>query len=257
LLQLIWMFCRNLQKLVVMKKIFILTVLITLAFNLKVRAQEVHGRDNVWFLLLNHYKINDKGSLGNELHLRLDDYFNDKQQWILRPFVNYHGSDKVIYSAGYSYIKTYPYGQYPLPDAVPEHNVWEQITVNQQLNKSSISHRYRMEHRWSGRLQLNSADGSYEVADYTFSNRFRYRLTFRKPINETWFINIFDELWVRTDKAWKSTQFDRNWIYFGIGYNVNENISFQGAYMHQYAQNTPDRYERHPTIQFTAEIRLK
>lgn len=240
-----------------MNKIILIAALLASFTSIKLEAQEVHGRDDVWFLLLNHYKFSDTWSVGNELHFRLDDYFNDKQQFIIRPFINYHRSQNVIYSAGYSYIKTYPYGQFPLPDAVPEHNVWEQVTVNQKLDKTSVSHRYRLEHRWIGRLRLNTVDGSYDVGDYTFSNRFRYRITLKRPINEKWFVNIFDELWVKTDKKWESTQFDRNWLYLGIGYNINDKFSLQTAYLHQYSKNNESRYERHPTIQFTADLRLK
>jgi hypothetical protein len=230
-----------------MKKILI--PLLTLIFFTKSFGQETHGDPEFWFLMLNHYKIDDQWAVGNELHIRRTAFMSDQKQFILRPFVNFKPGESVVYSVGYSYIKTQPYGEYPLPDALPEHNFWEQVTVNQSLGKTTLSHRYRMEHRYQGNLIERPPSGNVEVDGYNFSNRFRYRLTLRKPINDDYFIHIFDELWVSADRNFKQAAYNQNWIYLGMGRNVG-NGNIQLAYLHQHA-SSGGIVERHPTLQLT------
>lgn len=217
---------------------------------ISLQAQETHGDSEFWFLLLNNYTLNDQWSVGNETHLRRTEFLSKQKQFILRPYVNYKPGEKVIYTVGYSYVNTQPYGKYPLPAARPEHNFWEQVTVNQTLNKTTLSHRYRMEHRYQGDLVETSPD-EFEVDGYSFSNRFRYRLTLRQPISEKYFIQVFDELWVSMDKKFKQASYNQNWIYLGIGRNIKHG-NVQLAYLHQHA-SANDIVERHSTLQVTVQ----
>lgn len=218
-------------------------------------GQDVHGDPDVWFLLLNNYKINEKWSVGNELHMRYTDYLSSKQQLLERPFVNYHFNSKVTATAGYTFINTWPYGDFPLPTEKPENNVWEQINLKQTINKWVIQHRYRLEQRWQGDL-VQQSDGTFMVDGYTFSQRFRYRLTVTVPLSEKYFINAFDEIWLRSESSREDIHYDRNWVYVGLGYHISSLISIQTAFLHQYIQNNPARYERHSGVQFTALINL-
>ena len=142
----------------------------------------------------------------------------------------------------------------PLPITKPENNIWEQITLKHQLNQLKIQHRYRLEQRWQREIILNESNNEYELDGTNYSGRFRYRLTLTQPLTETYFINVFDELWVKGNK--KAIQYDRNWMYVGLGANLSSNYSIQLAYLHQYAQNNPTRYERHHGVQLTGSIKI-
>ncbi|WP_420577471.1 DUF2490 domain-containing protein [Ekhidna sp.] len=231
-----------------MKKLLLIISLLIIGFQSQAQ-DDIHGDSEFWFLLLNHYKINEKWTVGNELHIRRTDFLSDNKQFILRPFVNFTPGESVIYSVGYSYIKTHPYGEYPLPGTLPEHNFWEQVTINQTLGKSTFSHRYRMEHRYQGNLIERPPGGAVEIDGYNFSNRFRYRLTWRKPLSDKYFIHVFDELWVSTDGNFRQATYNQNWIYAGIGKNVG-NGNIQLAYLHQHA-SADEIVERHPSLQVT------
>ncbi|MEQ8924426.1 MAG: DUF2490 domain-containing protein [Fulvivirga sp.] len=238
-----------------MKNIFLFAALLTLTSNFNAFSQEIHGRDDIWFLMINTFKLNDKWDVGNELHMRFDDYLNDDQQFLIRPFFNYHANVSVTYSGGYTYIRTYPYGQYPLPDTKPEHNIWEQVTFNQQINNFSLAHRYRLEHRWQGNL-VQQTDGSFDVDDYDFSHRLRYRLMYRRPFNDQWALVLFDEFFLNISDDLKNVGFDRNWLFLGANYSFTERLSLLGGLMHHYAKNSPDRFERHPTAWFILDWRF-
>jgi hypothetical protein len=42
----------------------------------------------------------------------------------------------------------------------------------------------------------------------------------------------------------------------GLGHKFSDLLSIQVAYLHQHAKNNPTRFERHPTLQLTADIHL-
>ena len=240
-----------------MKKWIVLGVLMFSLFNKTSFSQEVYGKPNIWFFQLTNFDICKKVSLGNELHMRFDNYFGDKQQFLFRPFVDYKFKENVIFSAGYTLIRTYPYSKYPVVATTPENNIWEQVTLKQQFNKLTILHRYRYEQRWMGNLQYKASENDYTVSDYTFGHRFRYRITFMYNFHKKWFAHIFDELWVKADKKFRSGSFDRNWVYAGLGYNVTEFLNVQLAYLHQFVPKSSSLLERHHGLQVSAVLHLK
>lgn len=224
-------------------------------FGLNGFAQNIHGNAQVWFFNLSEYRINDQWNIANEVHLRFDEFTQKRHQLILRPYVDYNFNDKLVGSFGYSYLETYPYGDFPLKRMRPEHNIWEQITIKNKLGKWTIAHRYRIEHRWSGQIVTNENDVT-KIDGYGFSNRFRYRLTVKRDLGKAFYTHIFDELWIRENNTFKSITFDRNWVYAGLGWKTTDFLSLELAYLHQYAQNTPSLFERHHSVQMTLKLSL-
>jgi hypothetical protein len=220
------------------------------------QAQKVFGKPNVWFLQLTTVEINDKWVAGNELHARFDDYLRDPQQFLIRPFLSFHNKEELVFSGGYTFITTYPYGSYPLPENLHEHNVWEQIELKQKFGKTKILHRYRLEQRWIGNLVLNSESTDFEADGYVFRHRFRYRFTALVDLSDKWFLHFFDELFIRSGEEFKLIGFDRNWLYGGVGYKVNDRMNIQLAYLHQYIRRTANLFEQHHTIQGSMVLAL-
>lgn len=214
-----------------MKKLIILFVV--LLFNSGINAQVYNGSGEVWFLILNHFEVNDKWTVGNELHLRRSDGLSEMKQFIARPFVNFKPGENVVYTAGYSFITTHPHGDFPLNRIKPEHNVWEQFSLFHSLDQTSISHRFRLEHRFQGDITETSPD-QYEIDGYDFAHRFRYRFTLKQNINEDYFFNGFNELWISMDKRFKTGNLSQNWLYLGFGKNI-PNGNVQLAYLRQHS----------------------
>jgi long-subunit fatty acid transport protein len=161
-----------------------------------------------------------------------------------------------VFSGGYTFITTYPYGSYPLPENLHEHNVWEQIELKQKFGKTKILHRYRLEQRWIGNLVLNSESTDFEADGYVFRHRFRYRFTALVDLSDKWFLHFFDELFIRSGEEFKLIGFDRNWLYGGVGYKVNDRMNIQLAYLHQYIRRTANLFEQHHTIQGSMVLAL-
>lgn len=235
-------------------------LLLFIVFTTRAHAQpqpEIYGDNDVWFLLLNKVDFTDHWSFFNEVHLRRHQWLAQKEQFLLRPAINYAFNDAVVATVGYTYIRTYRYGEYPLPIDVPENNVWEQITLSHNITKQvGISHRYRIEHRWIGSIQQDGVNAP-EIGGIRFAQRFRYRLTANFPIVKTeagtrLYGHIFDELWVNLRDELYVMNFDRNWIYLGLGYRFSPAARFEVAFLDQWINHpAANRYEHNPTLQFT------
>ncbi len=222
------------------------------------QAQEVHGDNDVWFLLLNKVNLSDKWSFLNETHLRQHRWLEQQQQFLIRPAFNYAFNRAVVATVGYTYIKTYQYGEYPLPVDVPEHNIWEQITLSHKITEQvNVSHRYRIEHRWIGDIR-NDGITAPQIDGTRFAQRFRYRLTANFPIVKTdegtrIYGHVFDEMWLNLRDELHVLNFDRNWLYLGVGYRFGPMARIEVAFLDQWInQPANDRYEHNPTVQFTA-----
>ncbi|MEQ9301201.1 MAG: DUF2490 domain-containing protein [Cyclobacteriaceae bacterium] len=220
------------------------------------KAQVTEDYTDAWFLLLTDYKVNERWTLGNELHWRNVNFLKDKEQLLVRPYVDYHANENVTFSAGYTYIRSYPYRQEAFKITRPEHNVWEQVTLQHGSGKFTLSHRYRLEHRFQGVFRPDDS-GQFEVDGYEFTNRFRYRFTLKHPIGEKYFLHIFDELWVKADDDFQNAHFDRNWLYLGLGRKLGTHSNVQIAYLHQMIRLNALLYERHPTLQLTYQHRFE
>ncbi len=239
-----------------MRKIIIVAVLgVLMVFTgipLKAQAPLVHGNPNAWFLLLNHYRFAPKWRIGNEFHIRRDDWLKDQQQLLIRPYLEYKLSDKVDLTAGYTYILTGTYGDFANPINQPEHNIWEQLVIKNKIGKNSISHRYRLENRFRGNI-ATSQIGEDFIDGYSFSNRFRYRLTYKRPLSDLLFVHVFDEVWINMSNKFQIRSFDRNWLYAGLGAKFLDGGNVQLAYVHQWGENNPSRFEQHHTLQLTIQ----
>lgn len=231
--------------------------LFILIVTIRAHAQtEVYGDNDVWFLLLNKVQLSEKWSFLNETHLRRHQWLEQKEQFLLRPGVNYTFNPAVTATAGYTYIRTYPYGEYPLAISVPENNVWEQITLSHNITEQvSMSHRYRIEHRWIGSIR-NDGVTPPNIDGTRFTQRFRYRLTANFPIITTGegtrlYGHVFDELWFNLRDELHVAGFDRNWLYLGVGYRFSPAARLEVAFLDQWINQPNDRYEHNPTLQFT------
>jgi hypothetical protein len=219
------------------------------------QAQEnrvVDSQFDTWWSNVNTYNLHPKWYLSSELHIRRTNGFKNWQQFLIRPAANFKLNDNIHFALGYTYILSYPYGNQSIHIATPEHNVWEQVTLKHKVGKVAFSHRYRFEQRLIGNRVMDEA-GEYHLDDFTFGERFRYRLTASIPItaNKRWFITVFDEIWI-TQEDFLPTGLNQNWAYLGAGFKLTKRTNIQLGFMHQLIKKGDGiHFESNPTLQFT------
>lgn len=142
--------------------------------------------------------------------------------------IQYKLGDKATVMLGTGDYKTYAFpGNFKIPMAVKEWRVWEQLVINNNIDRLKLEHRYRIEQRW-----LNGE----------FANRFRYRLNPVLPLNhssmkpKTVYLSAFDELFF-TNLA---PYFMRNRFFVGAGYQFSKVVTAQAGWIRQFDYRKAD-----------------
>jgi hypothetical protein len=191
--------------------------------------------ENLW---LNYVGDHPLGSgpwgLHLEAQMRLSEYGDDWQQYLLRPGVNYQISPHLMATVGYAYVKTYPYGELPSLDSFPEDRIWEQLAYTHTWAGIDWTHRLRLEQRYIGELSPDGR-GGYDVDNYRYENRIRYMLRAQVPLSsdKKWYAAIWDEVFFNFGSNVVGNDFDQNRAFIGIGRKVSDSTKIELGFLEQ------------------------
>lgn len=228
-----------------------LLVLLPLSFG--VFAQDVNP--SVWTLHNGRYDLNERFYLHSEVHFRFTDGLATFQQFLFRPQLSFIQNDHLIFSAGYTYIHNYPYGEISIPDDAAENNLWEEVIMDGKIGSIQFLHRIRVEHRWIDDLVEN--EGVWEKEGTLFTNRIRYRLTAQYALNEKWTLLIYDEFFAPLDLKTFEININQNWLFLGAKYQLNPAWSIQSGYQQQYLSYGDQGTQQNPTWMIVVNYRLE
>lgn len=233
------------------------TVVLLLMIFYKGYSQEISNNTNVWLHYSGKNKFSEKLSVTLEASLRYADGFSEKQQWLIRPSLDYQFSKSITASVGYTYYDTYVYGEIPMNKIpIPEHHAWIQGTFSYQLDDLKFTHRLRDENRFVGIVPPNS-QGALEIANYEYRNRLRYMLLLNQPLlkkdgKAKMFAVLGDEVFVNVGVKEAKTLVQQNRIIGGLGYNFDAHHQIQINYIHQNIWNLKNTIvENNPTIRIS------
>lgn len=205
------------------KKISLVVLTIMLVLPSFMNAQESDFGN--WLIYIGNKKLNSKWNIHNEVQYRNYNAIGDLEQLLLRTGLGYtfnEGKNNVL--LGYGYILSENY----IPNtenkvSINEHRIFQQFTSNQKIGIVKLSHRYRFEQRF---------------VEADFKMRFRYFLAlnipFTKKASNKYYVSAYNEIFLNT----KTSIFDRNRVYGGIGYNINSNIRLEAGYMNQFFETS-------------------
>lgn len=175
-----------------------------------------------WLIYIGNKKLNNKWNIHNEIQYRNYNAGGDLEQLLLRTGLGYNlteNNNNLL--LGYGYILSENYiGNTDDKVSVNEHRIFQQFTTKQNKWRVNITQRYRFEQRF---------------VESDFKMRLRYFLSFNYPLNnkeiisKTVYLSAYNELFLNTEPS----IFDRNRVYGGLGYKLNENIKLELGYMSQ------------------------
>ncbi|HWJ29727.1 MAG TPA: DUF2490 domain-containing protein [Flavisolibacter sp.] len=222
-----------------MKKIILI---LFLSFNISAFAQNDRLSDynNInWIQTINTFHINKKWSLHLEYQWRRIDGLKNWQQSILRTGATYKLNENASVHAGYGWIETFPYGDYPIASAgtFPEHRLYEQLNLKQVLQKFTLTHRFRVEQRWLGKVKPGTTEDKREIEKWNYLNRFRYQFRVQRSLwkheEKELYLAGADELLIGAGKNAGVNIFDQNRIFLMAGFTLNKHVSLEAGYLNQ------------------------
>ena len=178
-----------------------------------------------WLIYIGNNKLNSKWNIHNEVQYRNYNTIGDLEQLLIRTGLGYTFNDKknnVL--LGYGYILSENYiSNSDNKATINEHRIFQQFTASQTFGKVKLGHRYRFEQRF---------------VESNFKMRLRYFLSLNIPINimenNKYYLSAYNEIFLNT----KTSVFDRNRLYGGIGYNINRAIRIEVGYMNQFFERS-------------------
>ena len=226
-----------------MRTLGILCVLLAHALNAQT-PRITDPNSNLWVSHWGDQRLHDRWSLHTELHWRRADLGVNWQQLLVRPAVNFHLNDQVLFTLGYSYYFNYQYGDHPIPFQNWEHHLYQQVQLTQPIGRVKFQHRFRMEERFIAQLTPSSSDPSTGEFDrYTYQSRFRYRVWLTVPLGDhqnvepgVWSFNLYDEVFLNFGDDHRMDYIHQNRLSGLIAYQVSKPFSILAGYLYQTIQ---------------------
>lgn len=180
-----------------------------------------------WLIYIGNKKLNSKWNIHNEVQYRNYDAIGDLEQLLLRTGVGYNlteNNNNILLGYGYILSENYE-GDSNDKISVNEHRIFQQFITKQSLWKVKLSHRYRFEQRF---------------VESDFKMRFRYFLGINIPLQykedgkNPLYLSAYNEIFLNT----KSSIFDRNRVYGGLGYKFSDQLKLELGYMNQFFETS-------------------
>jgi Protein of unknown function (DUF2490) len=208
----------------------------------RVHANNAHG----WFMYFGDHPVaKTKWGVHLEGQWRRHDVATQWQQLLLRPAVNYTIHPNITLTAGYGFIKTHRYGEFPVAQPFPEHRFYQQAQITQKIGNVNTAHRYRLEQRFLGEMSPTR-----QVLRYRHENRFRYMYRVMIPIKGKWSLALYDEVMFNFGKNVAANIFDQNRAYAAAAYQMHKHARLEVGFMEQTLQQRNGRvFENNHTFQ--------
>ncbi len=195
-----------------------------------------------WYATTATLRFADRWSAHLEYQFRRDNFLTTGQQNLFRTGINYRVNDNLGLRAGYAFIETFPYGDYPIQAAgrtFPEHRAYQMATLTSTVGRVDFSHRFMLEQRWFGRFLRADSPRPDETV---FVNRLRYMARAQMPlgkpklVDRTFYVAVYDELLIGFGKNVNENVFDQNRFGLLLGYRFSPAVRLEGGYFQQILQ---------------------
>jgi hypothetical protein len=199
------------------------------------RAADQHADNyNFWWNYVGDHPLSGSTwGVHLEVQNRREDWGDEWQQLLIRPGINYTLSPSVTVSAGYGYIKTYPYGELPVAHEFDEHRIWEQLGWKVQFLGLEWQHRFRLEQRW-----IEEQNKAGRTTNWRGENRFRYMLRTSLPLSsdKKTYLALWNEVFLNFGGNIDKNHFDQNRAFLGIGRKLTPTTRLEIGFMEQTVQ---------------------
>jgi len=212
------------------------------------------SQQNLWANYFGNHAVSRRWGLHLEGQWRREGLGERWMQLLLRSGVNCYLAPGVTLTGGYAFVKTSPYGEYPVAATFPEHRIWQQALVQHKLGRrTAMQHRYRLEQRFIGQVRL-APEQEPRRDSWRYENRFRYMARADIPLSQKegrpdWHLTVYDEILINFGGNVAANVFDQNRAYIALGKTVSPSMRLEVGYMNQLLQQRNGRiFENNHTL---------
>ncbi len=187
----------------------------------RANAQISEPNINGWFVYTGDHKFSEtsKWILHLEGQWRRNEVVLKPQQLQLRPAINYEINKHFEIGGGYAYVPTYRYGTYPIRRSFTEHRIFQNLIIRNKIGKVSIQNRFRFEERFLRPV-------------LKYENRFRYLIRATIPVNNSWYVTAYNEVFIPVKPERYPAFTDQNRTAALIGKKLNAHWRVEAGYMY-------------------------
>lgn len=191
---------------------------------------------NTWLSLKAKVDLSERLYVNTQISLRRYDILKSWQKIILRARGLYQVNDFVVAGLGYTYSRNYEPDQPDNLISVPRSDLFSEFGFTNKFDELKLINRFRLEHRFTGNLVVpeDTAEKAF-IDGVNFSNRLRYRATFKYPLMKEEGKTIlyaagFYELFLRMDSKFKILNISGNIFKIVAGYKLNDLVTLEGGF---------------------------
>jgi hypothetical protein len=195
------------------------------------------------------HPVSTRWQIHLEAQARRATYATSRQQFLVRPAVNYLFTPNIMGTVGYAYAYSYPYGNHPSTSkAFPENRFYEQLLIRNKIKKIAFQNRLRVEQRF---VRVNRPL-QVPPQQWQFRQRFRYMLRGDIPLpNKRLYLGLYDEFFINFGANRGNRYLDQNRAYGALGIKLSKFEKVEVGYMYQYIpQRNGLVVENNHTLQF-------
>lgn len=211
---------------------------------------------NAWLMYFGDFRLSEKVGIHVEAQWRRSGPVVNPQQLLIRTGVNYHLYPSVMLTAGYCFVHTSPYGNFPAASAYPENRIWQQVQAKTGLGKVEWTGRLRTEQRFSKLPVFDKGSNEFQPGEAVYTNRFRLMnrlsipFTGKEIADRTFYLSLYDEIFINSGHSIAANFLDQNRAYVAIGYRFPKIGRLELGFMEQTVYKGDGiRIERNHTLQ--------
>lgn len=204
-------------------------------------TRDVATHQQTWFMAFGNHRLSDTWGVHTEYQFRRTDLGQDWQQALMRVGLDWHRSEQHVVTAGYGWIRSYPYGEQPIAQLFDEHRIWQQLITKSKTGAINWTHRYRLEQRF-----MDRPEGS------AWQHRARYfvQISWSIPNHTNWSISAYEEAFIGLrDLAMPVINLlQQNRLSAALNYRLNNGTSLQVGWLQQVLWKGDGRAENNQTL---------
>ena len=219
---------------ILVKKLGLFLLLFSFISLQRYKAQSTSSSYNNWATYFLNFKLNSKWGIHFDAQFRGDEEFRNIKQHLVRSGIQYSINSNIHLTLGYAHVNSY---SSTLKKNISEFRPWQQLILQQNLNRTQNTLRFRLEQRFIENYSL--VNNTLNRDKNKFGNRFRvfdrWVVEIIKKESSSFYLALQDEIFFNIpDNPINKNAVDQNRFLVAFGLFKNGNTRFELGYMNQY-----------------------